>query len=102
MREERASLRWDRSQLARVLANGPLERGMEAFQPERAGSAQCPHRTEAEPSMDPALGQTCPDLSGLQGYCPMKRHAGGSVSDMLGPLPRLSPATAFPLRLGLS
>ncbi|RJF56609.1 hypothetical protein D4Z76_09200 [Campylobacter coli] len=65
---------------ARVLANGDLHAGGEVFQRERAGPAQRPHRPEAEPSNAPALGQPCPGLPRLQGNCPMKEQALGSVS----------------------
>ena len=68
----------------RVLENWPLEAAGEVFQHERAGSAQRPHRTESEPSMAPALGQPRPDIPGLHCYCPRKRQASGSVSDMPG------------------
>ena len=78
-----------------------LEEHGEVFQWERAGSAQRPHRPEAEPSMAPALGQPCPDIPGLQGYCPRKGQAAGSVSDMPGHLPGVSPTRAFPQGLGL-
>ena len=61
-----------REQLARLLANRPLEASGEVFQRVRAGSAQRPHRPEAEPSTALALVQSGPDLPGLQWYCPMK------------------------------
>ena len=65
---------------ARVPAKGSLEAAGEVFQRERTGFAQRPHRPEAEPSMAPSLGQPCPDLPGLQWYCPMKEQVVGSVS----------------------
>ena len=50
---------------------------------------------------DPCPGQPCPYIPGLQRYCPRKRQAAGSMSDMPGRLPRVSPIRAFPLGLGL-
>ena len=64
---------------ARVLAKRPLEAAGEVLQWERASSAQRSHRPEAEPSMDPAVGQPCPDIPGLHGYCPRKGQTVGSV-----------------------
>ena len=55
-------------QLARVLANRPLEAAGAVFQWERPGSTQGPHRPKAEPSTDPALGHPVPDFPGLQWY----------------------------------
>ena len=72
----------------------------EVLQWERAASAQRSHRPEAEPSMDPAVSQPCPDIPGLQGYYPRKGQAAGSMSDMPRHLPRVSPARAFPQGLG--
>ena len=64
---------------ARLLANLPLEAAVEVLEWQRAGSAQRPHRSEAESSMAPALGQPGPDLAGLQGNCPMQGQAAGSL-----------------------
>ena len=47
------------SQPVRVLTNWPFEAAGEIFQRERAASAQRTYRSEAEPSMAPALGQPC-------------------------------------------
>ena len=91
-----------RVQPARVLANRPLAAAREVFQRERASSAQRPHRLEAEPSTDAALGQPGPDLPGLQWYCPMKEQVAGSVSRHARAPHNLSPTRAFPLGLGLS
>ena len=85
-----------------MVAHQPLETADEVFQRKRAGCAQRPLKPEAEPSMVPALGEPCPDILGLQGYCPRNGKPAGSVSDVPGPLPRFSPARAFPLGLGLS
>ena len=84
-----------------MLAKGPLEAAGEVLQRERAASAQRSHKPEAEPSMDPAIGQPCPDIPGLQGYYPRKGQAAGSMSDMPGHLPGVSPTRAFPQGLGL-
>ena len=78
-----------------------MEAAGAVFQWEMAGYAQRPHRPEAESSMAPALGQPCPDLPGLQGYCPMKGQSVGSVSDMPRHLTVISLARAFSLVLGL-
>ena len=100
MWRKRASLGEEGAQSLRVLAKRSLEEHGEVFQWERASSAQRPHRPEAEPSMAPALGQPCPDIPGLHGYCPRKRQAAGSVrharEHRWG-----QPRRAFPLGLGL-
>ena len=66
----RRRVRGLRVQPARVLANRPLEAAGQVFQRERAGSAQRPHRPEAQPSTAPALGQPGRDLPGLSGTAP--------------------------------
>ena len=75
-----SSVRDLREQPARVLPKRPLEAGGEVCRRERAGAAGRPHRPEAQPSEAPALGQPCPGLPGVQGYCPTKGQAAGSVS----------------------
>ena len=91
-----------REQPYRVLANRPLEAAGEVFKKESAGSAQRPHRPNAEASTAPALGKPGTEFPGFQWYCTMKGKAAGSVCRHARSPHRLSPARAFPLGLGLS
>ena len=55
---------------ARVLANRPLEAAGEVFQRERAGSAQRPQRSEAEPSTAPTLANLAQTFLASSGTAP--------------------------------
>ena len=80
----------------RVLANQPLEVAGWSSRGRGLVWLRGPHRPEAEPSMGPALGQHFLDFPGLQGYCPIKGHAAGGVSDMPGVSPGSELLGPFP------
>ena len=81
--------------LARVLANRPVEAAGEVFKRESAGSSQRPQRLKTEPRRAYALGVPGPDLPGLQLYCLIRGRLPEVCADMPVPLIGSAPLGSF-------
>ena len=90
-----------REQRAGVLANPPLEAAGEVFQWERAVVLRGPTGQEQDPAGTLPLASLAQTFLASVGTAPPRGRLRGLGPDMSGCLPRLIPAGAFPLGIGL-